>query len=261
MTKTTSKVSNRFDLDRGMFPLAFSVFRANLFPCMTAAVLLLAANAGQGYLPATLAFAVVRALIIMIIGYSAYRTLLTAGRVQGWRAVSTRDGRVPWRYAGVMLMILWPMLVLGIVLTSPGNDIGAGGIPGLVMMGVMVIAYTVAYVLLGTALPEVAERGEVALSEAIERGRANYKAIARSMVLGPWLFRALSMAAMIGLNLAGVTTDLFGSQMGLFQPAALAPMLMFTTCHVFAEVLTAIVMVRAYRRCAPVRKGAVAVSA
>jgi len=126
---------------------------------------------------------------------------------------------------------------------------------------VMVIAYTVAYVLLGTALPEVAERGEVVLSEAIERGRANYMPIARAMVFGPWLFRALSMAAMIGLNLAGVTTDLFGSRMGLFQPTALGPMLMFTTCHVFAEVLTAVVMVRAYRRCAPVSKRAVAVSA
>jgi len=251
----------RFDLSRRAFPLAATVFRANLGPCLLAAVLLTAANLGQGYLPAPLAFAVVRALVIMIIGYSAYRTLLSGGRIRSWRAAGTDDGRVPWRYAGVMLMILSPILVLGIIWTSPGNGIGEGGIAALVLGVVMVLAYTVAYVLLGTALPEVAERGDVSLAEAIERGRANYMPIARAMVLGPWLFRAGSMAVMIGLVYAGVATDLFDNRSGALQPAAVAPMLLFTACHVFAEVLTAIVMVRAYRRYAAVPKAAVAVSA
>ena len=49
-------------------------------------------------------------------------------------------------------------------------------------------------------------------------------------------------------SLLGVTVDLFDVSTGAFQPAALGPMLLFTTSHVFADVLTAIVLVRAYRR-------------
>ena len=88
----------------------------------------------------------------------------------------------------------------------------------------------------------------MALSEAIERGRSNYRAIAKSMILGAWLFRAGTVAVLISASLMGVTVDLFNGQTGAFQPVAVVPMLMFTTSHVFAEVLTAIVLVRAYRR-------------
>ncbi len=254
-------MGSRLSLDRGMFPLAVAVLRANWMPCGVAALLLLAANAGQGYVPAALAFAVVRALIIMIVGYAAYRTLLSGGRVRGWRAVATPEGRMPWRYAGVMLMILSPILVLGIVWTSPGHDVAPTTLPGIAFGVTMVLGYTAAYVLIGTALPEVAERGEVALSGAIARGRANYRVIARAMVFGPWLFRAGSLAFIIGLSMAGVTTDPFNGHTGAFQPAALGPMLLLTSAHVFAEILTAIVMCRAYRRHAAEPAGAVAVAA
>jgi hypothetical protein len=121
-----------------------------------------------------------------------------------------------------------------------------------------VVAYASLYVLLGTALPEVAERGEVALPEAFQRGRANYRAIAKALVFGVWLFRAGSVLLMIGLSLAGVTVDLFGGPTGAFQPAGLVPALLFTSSHVFGEVLTAIVLVRAYRRFPVTAPGAVA---
>jgi hypothetical protein len=166
----------------------------------------------------------------MIVGYSAYRTLSSGGRVTGIRAVGTSTGRVPWRYAGIMLLILSPILLLGIIWTAPGSSAGPD------------------YVLFGTALPEVAERGEVSLAEAFERGRSNYRVIAKAMVIGPWLFRAGSMLALILLNLVGVEVDLFQHQTGAFQMVALAPMLFFSTCYIFGEVLTAIVLVRAYRR-------------
>jgi hypothetical protein len=107
--------NQKFDLDRGIFPLAFSVVRCNWLPFCAAAVLLLLTNVSQGYLYAPLAFIVLRALTIMVVGYSAYRVLLTGGRVAGWRALDTDDGRIPWRYAGVMLMVLAPILILGIV--------------------------------------------------------------------------------------------------------------------------------------------------
>ena len=113
---------------------------------------------------------------------------------------------------------------------------------------VMVVAYASAYVLLGTALPEVADRGQVALSESIERGRSNYRAIAKAMTFGPWVFRAATVAVLISASMMGVTVDLFHGVTGVFQPEALGPMLLFTSGIVFAEVMTAIVMVRAYRR-------------
>ncbi len=240
--------NHKIDLDRRLLPLAFSVMRCNWLPCGVAAVLLLVLNLGEGYLHAPLAFAALRALIIMIVGYSAYRVLLTGGEVAGWRTVGTAEGRIPWRYAGVMLMILTPILILGIVLTAPGTGVGPSSLNEIVFGVVMVVAYASAYVMLGTALPEVAERGEVAMSEAIERGRSNYRAIAKAMTFGPWVFRAATVAILISASLMGVTVDLFNGHTGAFQPAALGPMLLFTTSHVFAEVLTAIVLVRAYRR-------------
>ena len=67
-------------------------------------------------------------------------------------------------------------------------------------------------------------------------------------MFGPWLFRAGSIAVMIGLGASGVTVDLFDPATGSFQAAALPPMLAFAGAHVFAEILTATVLVRAYRR-------------
>ncbi len=111
------------------------------------------------------------------------------------------------------------------------------------------IVYGAGYILLGTALPEVVERGDVSLYAAITRGLRHYREIGRALVFGPWLFRAGSMLFMIVLAKQGVKTDLFtyGYQ-GQFQPAALGPMLFFSGCYVFAEVLTAIVLVRAFKR-------------
>jgi hypothetical protein len=203
---------------------------------------------GAGFLIAPLAFAATRSLIIMIVGYSAYRTLLTGGRVSGFRAIGTVAGRIPWRYAGIMLLILSPILLLGIIWTAPGSGAGPDSIAEIALGVMLVISYAVLYVLFGTALPEVAERGEVSLGEAFERGRSNYRVIAKAMVIGPWLFRAGSMLALILLNLAGVTVDLFHAETGALQAAALGPMLFFTTCYIFGEVLTAVVLVRAYRR-------------
>ncbi len=123
---------------------------------------------------------------------------------------------------------------------------------------VMVVFYAALYILFGTALPEVAETGDASLGEAFERGRSNYRTIGRRMVFGPWVFGALTVLAMIGLSFIGVRTDLFNAQSGAFQPAALGPMLGFKASHVFAEVLTAIVLVRAYRSYPAVGRGAVA---
>lgn len=240
-------MNDKIDLDRNLFALAFSVMRTNWLPAILAALLLLGSYVGSGYVDKQLPFAVVRSLLIMIIGFSAYRVLLSRGRIRGLRSLATDDGRIGWRYAGVMLMILTPILVLGIVWTAPGSGVGPSNLVEIGLGLVLVIAYGTVYILLGTALPEVVERGDVSLSEAITRGRQNYRVIGRSLVFGPWLFRAGSMLVMILLSESGVTTDLFSYQ-GTFRPAALGPMLFLSLCYVYAEVLTAIVLVRAYRR-------------
>lgn len=241
--------NDKIDIDRNIFTLGFSVMRCNWLPASIAVSLLLASYVGTGYIDKQLPFAVARSLLIMIIGFAAYRVLVSEGRISGIRALATDDGRVGWRYAGVMLMILTPILLLGIVWTAPGTGVGPSSLGEMGLGIVMVIAYGAGYILLGTALPEVVERGDVSLSEAIARGRQNYRVIGRWLVFGPWLFRAGSMLFMIILAKSGVTTDLFsGGYKGTFQPAALGPMLFFSTCYVYAEVLTAIVLVRAYRR-------------
>lgn len=241
-------MNSKIDLDRGLFPLAASVMWSNWLPCLSATVLLLLTDVGSGYLDAPLAFAVLRALLLMIVGYSAYRTLLTGGVVSGWPAIGTVDGRIPWRYTGVMLMILTPILLLGIVWTAPGSGVGPANLAEVGLGIVMVIAYAALYILFGTALPEVAETGSASLGAAFERGRRNYRAIGRKMVFGPWVFRASTVLFMLGLNSLGVTVDFFNGETGAFQAAALGPMLIFKASHVYAEVLTAIVLVRAYRQ-------------
>jgi hypothetical protein len=151
-------VNKTFDLDRGLLPLALSVFRANLLPCSLAVILLLGSYVGAGFLIAPLAYAALRSLIIMIVGYSAYRTLTSGGKVTGFRAVGTGSGRVPWRYAGIMLLILSPILLLGIIWTAPGSGAGPDSFAQMAFGVIMVTSYAVLYVLFGTALPEVAER-------------------------------------------------------------------------------------------------------
>jgi hypothetical protein len=235
------------DIDGNLFLIALAVVRLNWMPYTVATLLLLAANASDGFLAAPLAFAVVRALILMIVGYSAYRCLLSGGAVCGWQAVAER-GRIPWRYAGVMLIILSPIMVLGIMWIEPGKGASPDTLGQIGVGLALVVVYAALYVLLGTALPAVVERREAALSEAFARGRRHYRAIGRSLVVGVWLFRAASMLALIGMNLAGVTTDFFDGLGGPFQAAALGPMLLFNCSHVFAECLNATVLLRAYRR-------------
>ncbi len=236
------------NLDRNLFLIAFSVARWNWKPCAVAVLLLLATNAIMGFVDAPIALAVLRALILMIVGYCAYRSLLSDGGVSGWRAVATVEGRFPWRYAAMMLIILSPVLVLGIVWNAPGTGVGPSSLGEIVFGVVMVVIYAALYILVGTALPAIAERGKVSLVEAFERGRRNYRAIGRALVFGAWLFRVGSLLFMIVLNYLGVTTDFFSLDTGAFNAAAFGPMLLFMCSHVFAECLTAIVLVRAYRR-------------
>lgn len=241
--------NEQIDLNRNLYALGFSVVRANWLPALLATLLLLGSYVGSGYVDAPLSFAVIRSLLIMIIGFSIYRVLLSEGRIAGLRAIATEDGRIGWRYIGVMFIILSPILFLGIVWTAPGTGVGPSSIAEIGLGLVMVICYGTGYIVLGTALPEVVERGDVSLADAITRGRQNYRAIGRALVFGPWLFRAGSMLIMILLAKNGVKTDLFTyGHHGEFQPAALVPMLLFSGCYVFAEVLTAIVLVRAYKR-------------
>jgi len=240
--------SRMIEIDDNVFLVAFSIVWRNRMPFAAAASILLATNAGHDFIDMPVAVAVLRALILMIVGYSAYRCLLSGGTIAGWQAVSAPNGRIPWRYAGVSLIILSPILFLGIVWTAPGTGIGPSGWGEMGLGVVLVVIYAALYILIGTALPEAAERGDVALGEAFERGRRNYRAIGRALVLRVWLFRAATVLVMITLNLSGVTTDFITPDSGEFDAAATGPMLLFNCSHVFAECLNAIVLARAYRR-------------
>ena len=252
------------DPDNGLFPSAFATVRATWQPFVAATFLMVIADLAQDFLPSPLPFAAFRALVLIIAGFAAYRALLSRGRIAVWTAAATETGRVPWRYAGIMLIILAPTLFLGVIWTAPGgiadtsgaaaSHAGAtiGGVPViLVEIGlapVLMIAYTVTYVLLGTALPETVERGEAPLRRTVARGWANYRRIALGLMFGPWLFRASMVVIIVMAGLAGFSTDFLNDHTGVIEPWALIPMMIFASGHVFAEVLTAVVLVRAYRR-------------
>lgn len=247
--------THHIDPDNGLFPVAFAVLRCIWKPFALAVAVMLLASLAQGYLHDPLPLALIRALALIIAGHAAYRALITQGRVAGWRAAATREGHVPWRYAGVMLMILTPMLLLGLIWTAPharadgaGAAFGPSGLEGVVLAMILMIGYAVGYVLLGTALPEIAERGDAALSRAISRGRVHYRRIASWLMFGPWLFRTSTVVLLVAASFAGIAVDFFHPETGAFQPSALVPMALLTGGTVFAEILTAVVLVRAYRR-------------
>ena len=72
--------------------------------------------------------------------------------------------------------------------------------------------------------------------------------IAKALVFGPWVFGAGTMAAIVFAVWMGVMVELFDGHTGAFQPAGLGQSLLFYSSTVFVQVLTAIVLVRAYRR-------------
>jgi len=192
--------------------------------------------------------ALLRMMLLILVGHAAYRFLLTGGAVAGWRAVATPEGRVPWRYAGVMLIVLSPILVLGIVWNAPGTGIGPGSLGEIGFGMVMVVIYAALYILVGTALPAVAAHGRVSPGEAFHRGWRHYRAIGSALLFGVWLFRAGSILVVILLAYLGVTTDFYQPGSDAFHPQAAGPMLFLMFSHVFAECLTATVLLRAYRR-------------
>jgi hypothetical protein len=246
---TERKSGLGFDLfETNLFRAAFIIFRRNWGSLGVAIALLLASEASTGLADAPIVFAVLRALILMAAAHTAYRFLASDGAASGWRATAAASGRFPWRFAGVMLIILSPILILGIAWNAPGGVQGPGGLGGVVFGVVMVVTYAALYILIGTALPAVAEKGRASLAEAFGRGRRNYVAIGRSLVFGVWLFRAGSVAVVIGLHLLGVTTDFWTPGGNEFHAAAVGPMLLFNASHVFAECLSAVVLTRAYHR-------------
>jgi hypothetical protein len=239
---------SNIELDRNLYLLAFSILVRNWQPYAVAALLLLTANASVGFVDAPLVLAALRTAIFILVSYSAYRYLLTDGAASGWQSLLASTTRPPWRYAGVMLIVLSPILLLGIAWTVNGSGGGPSSLGDVVFGFLMVILYASFYVLLGTALPASAERDEMSLREGFARGRRNYGAIGRSLVLGVWVFRAASVLVMMVLAHLGVTTDFASPGSGQLNLPAVGPMLLFNLSHIFAELLTAVVLVRAYRK-------------
>ncbi|HUS54769.1 MAG TPA: hypothetical protein VMY41_12290, partial [Thermohalobaculum sp.] len=79
--------SRMIEIDDNVFLVAFSIVWRNRMPFAAAASILLATNAGHDFIDMPVAVAVLRALILMIVGYSAYRCLLSGGTIAGWQAV------------------------------------------------------------------------------------------------------------------------------------------------------------------------------
>ena len=235
------------DLDRNLFAVAFSVFRGNWATYATAILIWLASVAVAGVIEAPVGLALLRMALVVIVGHAAYRFLLT-GAVRGWRAIATADGRLPWRYAAVMLIILSPTLILGIVWNALGTGVGPSGLGEIGFGMAMVVIYVALYILVGTALPAVATHGRVSLGDTLRRGWRNYRAIGLSLVLGVWLFRIGSILVVVVISSLGITVDFYPPGGGSFRPEAAGPMLFLMFSHVFAECLSATLLLRAYRR-------------
>ena len=236
-----------FDIETGTWALALATIRANLAACLLVTVLLTVAHLVQywGYGGAVLP--PIRAVLLGLTGYLCHRTLVSDGALTGLGAVTEAGLRRAIRFIGLYLMILLPMLVLGLCLTIPElrTLVPRGWFISFMML--MVVLYGVALVLLGTALPEIAASGRVRLAAALARGRQAYRANARAMIWGPWLFGAAHAAGMLTASWAGVPAV-------VTEPAA-GPLVLWLVVrladsggHVLAAALTASVLASAWRR-------------
>lgn len=249
--RTIQEVGIPASLERGIWATAFGAVRRNLAVCLLVAVLLTAAHLvqywghGGGVLPP------LRAVLLIFAGYVCHRTLVTGGETWGFAAATGPGFRRAARFAGVQLMILVPILVLGLCLTIPEVRAVLPGVSFLPFMVAMIVLYGIGLVLLGTALPEIAATGEVDFGRAVASGRRDYRAIARGMVWGPWIFGAGHTLVMLGAEKMGLPKIVSEPDAGAIL-VWLAARLAESGGHVLAEALRAAVLVAAWHRARPV---------
>lgn len=237
----------RIDLARPLYPLALSVLRLNLAPAVLALACLILLNVAQSFTGPTIALAPLRMLVMVMIAHAAYRVLLTAGEVHGMMALADPNGRAPLRFLGVMVLIFLPIVLIGAVWTTPGGPEALGGLVFLGAILVMVLAYGALLVLMGTALPELADTGHAHPGAALRRGLANYRRIARGLVLGPGLFGVVHGLALVAAGLLGLPQGAYNPETGAFSPGALAVLCVLLTGNLYSVTLAAVVLTRAYR--------------
>ncbi len=234
-------------LSRPLYPLALAVLRLNAAPAALILAILLLLNIAQSFTGPTIAHAPLRLACIVMAAHAAYRVLLTGGEVYGCRALTAPGGRAPLRFLGTMVLIFLPIVLLGAVWTTPGGPEMIGGLYFIAAIFVMVVAYGVLLVLMGTALPELADTGHADPKASLKRGLANYRRIAWGILLGPGLFGMLHGAVLVVAGLLGLPQGAYNPETGVFSPGALAVLAILTLGNLYSVTLAAVVLTRAYR--------------
>lgn len=235
------------DLSRRLYPLAFRVLRENAAPAALLLSVLMLLNIVQGVAGPSVGLAPLRLGCLVLMAHAAYRVLLTSGAVQGMAALSDPNGRAPLRFIGVMVLIFLPMILIGAIWTTPGGPQMLGGFFFVGAILLMVLAYGALLVLMGTALPELAERGHADPAAALRRGLAGYRSIARGLVLGPGLFGVANGLVLVIAGYLGLPDGAYNPATGTFSPGALAVLTLLSLGNLYSVTLAAVVLSRAYR--------------
>ncbi|HUF56114.1 MAG TPA: hypothetical protein VMM55_06085 [Thermohalobaculum sp.] len=210
----------RWDLDRGVHPLATAVFRVNYLPFATIALAQAAlqtlpvagadaggaATAAEGPPPGALLGLLGASLLQSVLLYLSLVTLMTGERAA--------EGAFRWaRFGG----FLWRLMLLGLppALVWAAAFAGAGG-----AFAILSLFVTFAVLgLFGTVLADVAGGGDGHLGAALARGRRSLGAFLGWMLVGPVL---ASMA--LGLGFGVLSVAILGIGIGASgPPEALVP--------------------------------------
>ncbi len=238
----------RIDMSRGSWALAPDVVLRNGASFSLVTILLTATHMLQQWDFAPAAIPTIRMMLLIVTGFIAYRTLMSGGDKVGLSALLDAPRGDVTRFAGVMLIILAPIVVLGLCLKIPALSamLPPGGLIPFMML--MVVTYGALMILLGTALPATAARGDATLRSAIRRGRAGYREIGRAMVFGPWLFSVLYSLALLSTQALGLPAMVGPGDSGWMVAVWLIAQLLSSAGHVFAAAMTAVVLSRAYQK-------------
>lgn len=237
----------RIDLARPIYPLALSVLRLNVAPAALVLAVLILLSMVQSFTGPSMALAPLRLACMVMFAHAAYRVLLTSGRVHGCIAFADPAGRAPLRFLGTMVMIFMPMVLIGAVWTTDGGPelLGPRVFIGAILL--MVISYGVLLVLMGTALPELADTGRTDPGAALRRGFSSYRTIARGLLFGPGLFGVAHGLVLVAVDYLGLPQGAYDAETGTFLPGALAVLSVILLGNLYSVTLAAVVLTRAYR--------------
>jgi len=224
------------DFNRGIYPIAWQAFRANFWMLVAlAAVFALIEEAGGAVSHAALDF-----LLSALLNLSAHWVLLYGG-------LSARPAtEMPvLRFVWASFLLALPAAAVAVVLMLAFGLDRDAVLPAFAgFLG----ALGVTLALCGTVLPSIAMGGRIDLAAALGRGRRVFWQTLAALAGGPAAFWTLLASVQGGLRAAGLPLSPYDTTARGLDAAGVAVALAIMLANVFACLLGAAALCRAYYR-------------